>query len=57
MCERCGQLIDPQRIEALPETKCCVGCSCVKCRSALDIELDGPEMRDLVNSAHTSTRD
>ena len=26
-CERCGKEIPPERIEALPETKLCIGCS------------------------------
>ena len=26
-CERCGAMIPPERIEALPETRLCVACS------------------------------
>lgn len=39
MCERCGQPIDPQRVEVLPETGCCVGCSCERCRDASSVDL------------------
>lgn len=50
MCSKCGGPIPGQRLEALPETRCCVGCSCERCREALDVDLDGPEMRDMVAS-------
>lgn len=26
-CERCGKEIPPERVEALPETHLCIGCS------------------------------
>ncbi len=26
-CERCGQVIPEERLEAMPETRICVGCS------------------------------
>lgn len=50
MCNKCGSPIPYQRLEALPDTRCCVGCSCVKCRTVLDIEVDGPEIADLVQA-------
>ena len=50
MCSKCGSPIPPQRLEALPETTHCVGCSCVKCRSVLDVELDGLEQGELVKA-------
>lgn len=50
MCSKCGSEIPPQRLEALPETTCCVGCSCVKCRTAGEIGIDGPEIADLIQA-------
>lgn len=29
ICERCGQPIDPDRLEALPETKFCMSCKII----------------------------
>jgi hypothetical protein len=26
-CERCGEIIPPERVEAIPETRLCVKCS------------------------------
>ncbi len=47
MCEKCGSLIDPQRIEVLPETRCCVGCSCERCRDASQVDLAEAELEEM----------
>ncbi len=50
MCSKCGAAIQPQRLVALPNTQCCVGCSCEKCKTVLDVEVDGPAEDELRQS-------
>jgi len=50
MCSKCGAPIQPQRLVALPDTTCCVGCSCEKCKTVLDVDVSGPELEDLNRS-------
>lgn len=50
MCNKCGSPIPPQRLQALPETKCCIGCSCERCRTVLDIEVAGPDSYELAKN-------
>ena len=37
-CNRCGQTIDPERLEALPDTQHCVGCSTTKQKLVLMVQ-------------------
>lgn len=46
-CVRCQGKIDPQRIEALPETMTCVACSLERSKTVLDVEIDEPSQVEL----------
>ena len=43
ICEECGARILTGRLEALPDTKVCIGCSDVLPKTAGDLDLDGLE--------------
>jgi DnaK suppressor protein len=34
LCESCGQLIDPARLEALPQAKLCIRCKALQAKNA-----------------------
>ena len=46
-CDRCGKPIPEVRLLVLPETTRCIRCSAERARTVYDVELDGPEARDL----------
>lgn len=46
-CSRCGYLIPQERLQALPETETCVGCSIVKPMSENQLPVDGSDEADL----------
>lgn len=49
-CIRCGKRIPYIRLEALPDTRCCIACSTVEAKTVLDVELDGPLNEDMVRA-------
>lgn len=52
-CEECGKDIPKGRLEALPDTRTCVGCSQEVPR---EVDPDGPPLEDLVAQAQTPDR-
>ena len=57
LCLDCGDPIPQGRVEALPETLTCVGCSQVRPRSILDVDVEGADVADLARSAATPDRE
>lgn len=49
-CTRCGKDIPAMRLEALPETMTCMGCSRVRAKTELDIEVDAADPNELRNA-------
>jgi len=56
-CSRCGKKILRGRIEAIPDTEVCAGCSDARAKTAADVDIDGPELTDLRSSARTPDRE
>ena len=50
-CARCGRDIPSIRLEALPDTLTCIGCSTESAKTVFDIEVDGPDQDDLARTA------
>lgn len=55
-CETCGKPIPNGRLEALPNTRTCVGCSDVRPYDESMLDLDGPDITDVIRSSQQSTR-
>lgn len=52
-CCRCGHVIPQIRLEVLPNTTTCVGCSREPRKTEMDVEVDGPDPDSLRHLAKT----
>lgn len=53
-CSKCGGMICVERLELLPETTTCVGCSDAKPVTDRDVELDGADASDVQRQVFSS---
>lgn len=53
-CNKCGGMIPIERLEALPDTTTCVGCSDAKPVTDSDVELDGADATDVQRQVFSS---
>lgn len=50
-CVQCNRIIPRERLAILPDACLCVKCVTVTPRSERDIEVDGPDLQDLIHAA------
>lgn len=55
-CDQCKTLIPEERLRLLPETATCVNCSRVKPKTISDIQVDGTDPEDLIDTCQYPDR-
>lgn len=53
-CAVCGEKIPQERLEAVPDTQCCVRHAMVRVRTVRDVDVDGADAEDLRHSFQQS---
>ncbi len=51
-CSKCGRVIPAGRIAAMPDVEMCVSCIRVQPRTEADVDLDGADNDDLIQSVN-----